>query len=203
MLLTKLHRPPLSLEHVFRFRLIDELNKNMYKPFSLVCAPAGYGKSMVISSWLESSKYKYIWISLADSENDLKEFLDYQQIAIQNSFPNALSAFTDLIQSTKLPPIELLSDTLVNELDQITEDCVLVLDDYLRSMFPDKEFYATIEYDKNPVELREESLVIKQGNTSVMIWYNDITAINSEKMYDAAAGMNDIKITFTTVARGE
>ena len=36
-----------------------------------------------------------------------------------------------------------------------------------------------------------------------MIWYNDITAINSEKMYDAAAGMNDIKITFTTVARGE
>jgi LuxR family maltose regulon positive regulatory protein len=51
-------------------------------------------------------------------------------MAIQNSFPNALSAFTDLIQSTKLPPMELLSDTLINELDQITEDCVLVLDDY-------------------------------------------------------------------------
>ena len=80
---------------------------------------------------------------------------------------------------------------------------VFIYGDYLRSMFPDKEFYATIEYDKNPIELREESLVIKQGNTSVMVWYNDITAINSEKMYDQAAGMNDIKITFTTVARGE
>ncbi|MGB5693185.1 MAG: hypothetical protein WBM43_11320, partial [Flavobacteriaceae bacterium] len=57
-------------------------------------------------------------------------FLEYLQTAIQNSFPKALSEFADLIQSAKLPPIELLSDTLINELDQITEDCVLVLDDY-------------------------------------------------------------------------
>jgi LuxR family maltose regulon positive regulatory protein len=102
----------------------------MYKPLSLVCAPAGYGKSMVISSWLESSKYKYIWISLSDSENEIKEFLDYLRTAIQNSFPNALGEFTDLVQSAKLPRMELISETLINELDQITEDCVLVLDDY-------------------------------------------------------------------------
>ena len=80
---------------------------------------------------------------------------------------------------------------------------VFIYGDYLRSMFPDKEFYATIEYDKNPIELREESLVIKQGNTSVMIWYNNITAINSEKIYDQVIGMTDIKITFTTVTRGD
>ena len=65
MLLTKLHRPPLTLEHVFRFRLIDELNKNIYKPYSLVCAPAGYGKSMLVSSWIEESKHPAAWLSLS------------------------------------------------------------------------------------------------------------------------------------------
>ncbi|MGB5460521.1 MAG: hypothetical protein WBM85_11215, partial [Eudoraea sp.] len=130
MLRTKLHRPPLTAEHVLRSRLITRFEKNYYKPLSLVCAPAGYGKSMVVSSWLDNSNYKYVWISLSEDENDPKVFLNYLQTAIENIFPNSLSEFADLIQFAKLPPIELLVDTLINELDQITEDFVLVLDDY-------------------------------------------------------------------------
>ena len=130
MLKTKLHRPPLTAEHVLRSRLITRFEKNYYKPLSLVCAPAGYGKSMLVSSWLVNSNYKYVWISLSEDENDPKVFLNYLQTAIENIFPNSLSEFADLIQFAKLPPIELLVDTLINELDQITEDFVLVLDDY-------------------------------------------------------------------------
>ena len=130
MLRTKLHRPPLTAEHVLRSRLITRFEKNYYKPLSLVCAPAGYGKSMVVSSWLDNSDYKYVWISLSEDENDPKVFLNYLQMAIENIFPNSLREFADLIQFAKLPPIELLVDTLINELDQITEDFVLVLDDY-------------------------------------------------------------------------
>ena len=130
MLKTKLHRPRLTAEHVLRSRLISKFEQNCHKPLSLVCAPVGYGKSMLISSWLENSNYKYVWISLSEDENDPKVFLNYLKTAIENIFPNALSEFSDLIQFAKLPPIELLAYTLINELDQITEDFALVLDDY-------------------------------------------------------------------------
>jgi len=130
MLKTKLHRPRLTAEHVLRSRLISKFEQNCHKPLSLVCAPVGYGKSMLISSWLENSKYKYVWISLSEVENDPKVFLNYLKTAIENSFPNALSEFADLIQFAKLPPMELLAYTLINELDQITEDFALVLDDF-------------------------------------------------------------------------
>ena len=102
MLKTKLHRPPLTAEHIHRSRLISRFEKNYYKPLSLICAPAGYGKSMLISSWLENSKYKYVWISLSEGENEPKVFLDYLQLAIENSFPNTLSEFADLIQFDNL-----------------------------------------------------------------------------------------------------
>ncbi len=75
MLQTKLHRPPVTKEHVYRDHLIDLLNKNMYKPLTLVSAGAGYGKSMLISSWLEKSKIPYAWVSLSDEDNEIRDFI--------------------------------------------------------------------------------------------------------------------------------
>ena len=72
MLKTKLYRPPLTKEHVYRTKLIKRFEQNFYKPLSLVCATAGYGKSMLLSSWLENHNGKYVWISLTENDNDLK-----------------------------------------------------------------------------------------------------------------------------------
>ena len=130
MLFTKLHRPPLSLEHVFRFRLIDELNKNMYKPFSLVCAPAGYGKSMLVSSWLEEYKHPSAWLSLSDDENDYRTFIIYLVASIQKIFPGKLKKTEALVNAPELPSNKLIAHSLINELDQIQENYIIVLDDY-------------------------------------------------------------------------
>ena len=130
MLLTKLHRPPLSHEHVFRFRLIDELNKNMYKPFSLVCAPAGYGKSMLVSSWLEEYKHPTAWLSLSNDDNDYRTFIIYLVASIQKIFPGKLEETEALVNAPELPSNKLIAHSLINELDQIQENYIIVLDDY-------------------------------------------------------------------------
>ena len=76
MLFTKLHRPQVSREHVYRNHLIVQLDKNLYKPFTLVSAGAGYGKSMLVSSWLEKSNIPFAWLSLSDEDNDLRIFIN-------------------------------------------------------------------------------------------------------------------------------
>jgi LuxR family maltose regulon positive regulatory protein len=130
MLKTKLHRPPLSAEHVLRHRLIDELNSNIYKPLTLICAPAGYGKSMLTSSWIEESNNQSVWLSLSEDDNDLRTFVIYIIAAIQKTFPGHLAKTEDLINAPELPSVSLIAQNLINELDQIQEDFIVILDDY-------------------------------------------------------------------------
>lgn len=130
MLLTKLHRPPVTKEHVYRDHLIDQLDKNVYKPLTLVSAGAGYGKSMLISSWLEKSNIPYAWISLGNNENDYRSFITLLTASIRKTFPKALSHFSELIEYTTPPPLHQIAEVLINGLDEIEEQFVLVLDDY-------------------------------------------------------------------------
>jgi len=130
MLLTKLHRPTITKEHVYRDHLIDQLDKNVYKPLTLVSAGAGYGKSMLISSWLEKSNIPYAWISLGNNENDYRSFITLLTASIRKTFPKALSDFSELIEYTTPPPLHQIAEVLINGLDEIEEQFVLVLDDY-------------------------------------------------------------------------
>jgi LuxR family maltose regulon positive regulatory protein len=130
MLLTKLHRPQVTREHVYRDHLIDLLNKNMYKPFTLVSAGAGYGKSMLISSWLEKSKIPYAWVSLSDEDNEIRGFMECISTSVQKVFPKALIHLNNYVQAAELPPMSKIAESLINGLDEIAKEFVLVLDDY-------------------------------------------------------------------------
>ncbi|MDX2443142.1 MAG: response regulator [Bacteroidales bacterium] len=130
VLYTKLHRPPLTDEHIYRYRLIEKLNYNLMKPLSLVCAPAGYGKSMLLSSWLEKSKCPNVWISLSEDDNELWTFLNLLIAGINKIFPESMKNTGDLLKASELPPIKVLSHSLINDIDQIKKDFVIVLDDY-------------------------------------------------------------------------
>ena len=130
MLQTKLYRPPINDDYLYRDHLIDLLNQNKDRPFSLVCAPSGYGKSMLISSWLENCECHYIWLSLSDDENDFRTFLENILFSINSVFPDSLENFAALLKGPELPPIKIIAETLINDLDDITKDFVLVLDDF-------------------------------------------------------------------------
>ena len=130
MLRTKLHRPPVTREHVYRDHLIDLLDKNLYKPCTLVSAGAGYGKSMLVSSWVEKSKIPCAWLSISDDDNDLRIFIEGLSASIGNKFPNVLDHLNDYIEAAELPPLSKIAESLINGLDEIDKEYVLVLDDY-------------------------------------------------------------------------
>ena len=130
ILQTKLYRPPLLGELVHRKKAIVQLNQNIHNPITLISAPAGYGKSLLASQWLEQTKLHYCWVSLDEELNDLRTFLSYTRRAIELKFPGALQKTFALLQGGELPPIKVIAHSLVNELDQILEDFILVLDDY-------------------------------------------------------------------------
>jgi LuxR family maltose regulon positive regulatory protein len=105
-------------------------NSSIFNPLTLVSAPAGYGKSTLASCWVEGFKLFWAWVSLDDSDNDLRMFLAYFLAAIQSIFPHVESETRNYLKATNLPLAALLARTLLNELDQIKENYILVLDNY-------------------------------------------------------------------------
>ena len=128
---TKLYRPTLPVDMVRRPRLTSWLKRRQQsQPLTLVSAPAGYGKSTLISCWLESVDCPTAWLSLDEQDNDFEVFLRYFLAAIQTIFPNNLLETDALLASLPLPPVDAIANTLINEINQIGTFFILVLDDY-------------------------------------------------------------------------
>ena len=128
---TKLHRPPVASDHLHRQHLLDRLDHRRYRPLTLVSAPAGYGKSTLVSCWLEACGIPYVWVSLDETDNDLCLFLSYLLAAVQNIFPDAGRQTQSItLNAADLPPVSVLAHSFINELDQIDQEFILTLDDY-------------------------------------------------------------------------
>jgi len=127
---TKLYPPPLPDDMVLRPRLSELLDRGRLQPLTLVSAPAGYGKSTLISAWLESADCPTAWISLDERDNELIDFLLYFLAAILSMFPDSVQESQALLMVAPLPPVPTITRILINELDQIEQPFILVLDDY-------------------------------------------------------------------------
>ena len=127
---TKLNRPPLPVDMVRRPRLTTWLEQCRARPLTLVSAPAGYGKSTLISCWLESVDCPFAWVSLDEYDNKLGSFLSYLLAAIKRIFPEAVPETQAFLLVSPQPPVTAIANTLINELNQIEQPFILVLDDY-------------------------------------------------------------------------
>ena len=130
ILRTKLHRPPTPRDHVHRSRLLDVLNNADSRPLTLVAAPAGYGKSSLISCWLASCDWPSAWVSLDESDNNLRQFLSYFLGAIATIDPDTIRSSLSLLDAPVLPAFPILLTRLANDLDRMDQDFFLVLDDF-------------------------------------------------------------------------
>ena len=129
IILTKLHRPSIPKNHVHRRRLLEQLETGHQKQLTLVSAPAGYGKSILLSCWLEHCDCPHAWISLDESDNNLRQFLIYFLTAIQTLFPDAVEKTLALANAANIPPMKVLAAGLLNEMNLIDQDYILALDD--------------------------------------------------------------------------
>jgi len=129
ILRTKLHRPPAPRDYVHRPRLLEYLDQQRKQPLTLVSAPAGYGKSTLMSCWLGSCDSPSAWLSLDENDNDLRQFLSYFIAAVETIFPDAVSKTMTLVDAPTLPTLSTMVGSLCNELDAIEQDFILALDD--------------------------------------------------------------------------
>lgn len=139
LLRTKLHRPALPPAAVPRAHLLQHLQLSLNCKVTLVSAPAGFGKTTIISAWLEQlaqpalaasgSVFHTSWLALDEADNHLQRFLTYTAAAVEQEFPQHCTAFINVLQEKPLPTVEALADALNNCLAMLAEPLVLVLDD--------------------------------------------------------------------------
>jgi LuxR family maltose regulon positive regulatory protein len=146
LLQTKLYIPPTRPELVPRPRLIKRLNEGMSRKLALISAPAGFGKTTVVSDWIHQSGVPVAWLSLDEDDNDPTRLLTYFVAALQTIDAGIGGTALAVLQSPQPPPIESILTVLINEIMKIpnhpsTEPglslskgsgrgFVLVLDDY-------------------------------------------------------------------------
>lgn len=125
----KLQKPNLPAAMVHRKELFEKLQEGLEKKMTLVLSPAGYGKSTLVCDWLDRSVRKQAWLTLDKLDNELQLFLNSLVSAIRSIFPGACEQLLNLVNAANLPPISILSGTLMADLDKLDESFILVLDD--------------------------------------------------------------------------
>ena len=130
ILATKLYIPPPQPRVVLRPRLIERLNESLNSRLTLICAPAGFGKSTLISEWLAGGGRQTAWLSLEEGDNDPTRFLAYLIAALQTVVADIGEGVLGMLGSPQPPPTESVLTILLNEIATVEDDLVLVLDDY-------------------------------------------------------------------------
>ncbi len=132
ILATKLYIPPSPQKVVARSRLVERLNEgfSLGRKLTLISAPAGFGKSTLVSEWIASCGRPAAWLSLDESDNSPARFLIYIIGALQTISPNLGAEILDALQSPQAPSIDSILTALLNEITTIPNDFIFVLDDY-------------------------------------------------------------------------
>jgi LuxR family maltose regulon positive regulatory protein len=132
ILATKLYIPPLRPSIVPRPRLVDRLNEclAMGCNLTLISAPAGFGKTTLVSEWIASCGRPVAWLSLDERDNDPARFITYLVKALQTIQAGIGEGLLAALQSPQPLQIETILTTLLNEISTIPENFLLVLDDY-------------------------------------------------------------------------
>lgn len=131
ILKTKLVIPPSRPELVPRPRLIEKLNTGLSRKLTILSAPAGFGKTTLLSSWaaqVESAQVS--WVSLDDEDNSVSRFITYLVTALQSIEGHFGAGALSAIQSPGAQQLDFIITNLINEISDSDKDWVLVLDDY-------------------------------------------------------------------------
>ena len=135
ILTTKLYIPAPRPELVPRPRLIERLNEGLRRKLTLISAPAGFGKTTLVSEWIyetnnESIVNQIAWLSLDEGDNDPTRFLAYFIAALQTVEANLGQGALAALQAPQAQPPESIIALLINEIATFSTSISLVLDDY-------------------------------------------------------------------------
>jgi LuxR family maltose regulon positive regulatory protein len=130
LLTTKLYIPPPPSNLVFRPRLIEKLNQGLERSLTLISAPAGFGKTTLLSEYVASCELPLAWYSLDKGDSDPVIFFAYLISALQTIDQTIGKGILNLLDATQPSSIEPFLTELINQIVTASTDFVLVLDDY-------------------------------------------------------------------------
>ncbi len=133
ILATKLYIPPPTPTLVPRTRLVKRLEVGTRRKLTLVSAPAGFGKTTLVSSWVAAvqanSGQRVAWLSLDDKDNDPARFITYLVAALRTIAPEVGGDVLALLQAAQQAAPQAILAALLNDFAAIPDDFVFVLDD--------------------------------------------------------------------------
>lgn len=131
---TKLHVPRVPAGFVTRQRLIERLDEGLARGVTLVCAPPGFGKSVLLADWCRLRDTPIGWISLDAGDNDPVRFWRHVSAAFDQALndpqPSVAEIVDPLVGGSAADAFEIVATAVINKLAEEPEDIVLVLDDY-------------------------------------------------------------------------
>ena len=130
---TKLRAPRTRPNLVARRRLRSVLDRQGGRRLTLVSAPAGFGKTTLISEWAEerlAQGESVAWVSLEESDNDPARFSTYLVAALRTVGEGIGEGVLASLRSPEPPPVEAVVGALVNDLAEVPQEIAVVLDDY-------------------------------------------------------------------------
>ena len=159
ILTTKLYIPPPRPNLVHRPSLLERLHNGLHRKLTLISAPAGFGKTTLVSAWVSDFGFtnddlrldtaqddqsvnqksnrvnRVAWLSLEEGDNELTRFLIYfvaalQMLPVAEDSTRIGDGAMELLQSPQPPPSEIVLTTLLNEISTLPGKAILVLDDY-------------------------------------------------------------------------
>ncbi len=132
ILATKLYIPSPSPDIVSRPRLVERLNEGLARgcKLSLISAPAGFGKTTLVSEWIVGCERPAAWLSLDEGDSDPTRFLTYLIAALQKIKPGFGADLQAILQSPQPLQIENILTALLNEISDIQDNFLIILDDY-------------------------------------------------------------------------
>jgi LuxR family maltose regulon positive regulatory protein len=151
LLKTKLHIPPPIPNPVARPRLIQRLDRalRLGHKLTLVSAPAGFGKTTLLSEWVAVCGIPVAWVSLDSGDNDLARFWAYVVAALRTIHGDVGESILNTLRLPQSPTLESLLPALINEIAKVPNPFVLILDDF--HLITDQKTHGAVTFFVNHV----------------------------------------------------
>ena len=153
LLATKLFAPPPPLRVMERQRLMQRLDAGLQGKLTLVCAPAGFGKSTLLGAWVQACEQPSAWLSLDEGDRDPNQFAAYLTASLRSVSDDLGGGALALAQARPRPPPETVLIHLINRLAMRRGRLVLVLDDYQFASGPEVDALLAFLIDNQPAPL--------------------------------------------------
>lgn len=128
---SKLNIPMCSQNLITRDALIKLLNKCSDYRLSVISCSAGYGKTTLLSQWIQTLEMKVAWLTIDKSDNDPIRFIHYLLRAIRRIKSDGMDKSIELIEAqTTHEELEYLLKVILKDIEELDQEFVLILEDY-------------------------------------------------------------------------